>query len=86
MINNVSENIINKIVEDIKTDRCFKSITELWISSDPYKHRLMRIYGVDEFYITGKATVNEHCPTHEISCIVSSLVLDIKTSKILEII
>ena len=43
-------------VKDIKTDRCFKSITELWLSSDPYKHRLMRIYGVDEFYITGKAT------------------------------
>ena len=43
-------------VEDIRGDRRFKSITELWIASDPYKHRLMRISGVDEYYITGEAT------------------------------
>lgn len=43
-------------VDDIKLDRRFKNITELWIASDPYKHRLMRISGVDEYYITGNAT------------------------------
>ena len=43
-------------VADIKSDKRFKSITELWIASDPYKHRLMRISGVDERYITGDAT------------------------------
>lgn len=43
-------------VDDIKRDRRFENITELWIASDPYKHRLMRISGVDEHYITGNAT------------------------------
>ena len=42
--------------EDIKADRRFNNITELWIASDPYKHRLMRISGVDEHYITGNAS------------------------------
>jgi len=41
---------------DIKSDRKFNDITELWIASDPYKHRAMRILGVEEFYITGKAS------------------------------
>lgn len=41
---------------DVKCNRRFKSITELWIASDPYKHRLMRISGVDERYITGDST------------------------------
>ena len=43
-------------VDDIMRDRRFENITELWIASDPYKHRLMRISGVDEYYITGNAT------------------------------
>lgn len=34
----------------------FENITKMWISSDPYKHRLMRICGVEEKYITGEAT------------------------------
>lgn len=42
--------------KDISSDKRFKNITELWISSDPYKHRLMRISGVDERFITGDAT------------------------------
>jgi len=42
-------------VLDLQDDRMFSDITELWIASDPYKHRAMRILGVDEFYITGKA-------------------------------
>ena len=43
-------------LQDIQSDRVFKDITELWIASDPYKHRAMRILGVDEYYITGKAS------------------------------
>ena len=41
---------------DIISNRKFSNITELWIAPDPYKHRLMRIKGVDEKYITGDAT------------------------------
>ncbi len=41
---------------DIVNNRKFANITELWIAPDPYKHRLMRIKGVDEKYITGDAT------------------------------
>ena len=43
-------------VADIAEDRKFKNLTELWLASDPYKHRLMRICGVPEHYITGAAT------------------------------
>lgn len=42
-------------VEDLKKDRKFQNITELWIRPDPYKHRAMRILGVPEFFITGEA-------------------------------
>ena len=41
--------------EDLKNDRRFENITQLWITPDPYKHRLMRISGVQEKYITGDA-------------------------------
>ncbi len=37
-------------------DRSFVDLTELWIASDPYKHRAMRIAGVPEGLITGTAT------------------------------
>ena len=40
---------------DIRGDRRFADMTELWLMSDPYKHRLMRICGVEERYITGDA-------------------------------
>lgn len=42
-------------VSDIAEDKVFGSITELWLSPDPYKHRAMRILGVPEKYITGDA-------------------------------
>ena len=42
-------------VADIAHDRRYENITELWLASDPYKHRLMRICGVPEAYITGDA-------------------------------
>ena len=40
---------------DISAGKRFSDIYELWIKSDPYKHRLMRIMGVPERYITGDA-------------------------------
>ena len=46
-------------VNDIARDRQFEDLTELWLTPDPYKHRLMRICGVPEHYITGSATSYE---------------------------
>ena len=40
---------------DIAADRRYENLTELWLTPDPYKHRLMRICGVDECFITGNA-------------------------------
>lgn len=42
-------------VSDIINDTVFDDITRLWIKNDPYKHRAMRICGVEERYITGDA-------------------------------
>ena len=42
-------------VADIKTDKKYENIVDLWLNPDPYKHRLMRICGVDEHFITGSA-------------------------------
>ena len=41
--------------KEIWEDKHFQNITELWLSGDHYKWRLMRSNGVDEFYITGNA-------------------------------
>ena len=41
--------------KEIYEDKRFKNITELWLSGDHYKWRLMRSNGVDEYYITGNA-------------------------------
>ena len=43
-------------VKDIAKNRNFGDLTELWIAADPYKHRAMRICGIDEAFITGKAS------------------------------
>lgn len=43
-------------VAEIASDRQYANLCELWLASDPYKHRLMRICGVDEHFITGNAT------------------------------
>jgi glucuronate isomerase len=43
-------------VADIKADRKYDDIVSLWLTPDPYKHRLMRICGVDEHFITGEAS------------------------------
>ena len=42
-------------VKDIQQNRRFRTITELWVASDPYKHRAMRICGEKEGLITGDA-------------------------------
>jgi len=43
-------------VEEIADDRCFHSITELWLGHDHYKWRAMRWCGVEEHFITGNAS------------------------------
>lgn len=43
----------------IELDTSFNDIGELWLSGDHYKWRAMRLCGVDEFYITGKANYEE---------------------------
>ena len=42
-------------VKDLHQNRRFRTVTELWVSSDPYKHRAMRICGEKEQLITGNA-------------------------------
>ena len=42
--------------KEIYEDKTFKNITELWLSGDHYKWRLMRSAGVEEKYITGDAS------------------------------
>ena len=44
---------------DLASDRRFENIAQLWITSDPYKHRAMRIAGVPEHSITGDASHRE---------------------------
>lgn len=46
-------------VIDIAANRRFDNIAELWLLSDPYKHRAMRICGVEERLITGSADPKE---------------------------
>ena len=46
-------------VADVANDRRYGNLTELWLAPDPYKHRLMRICGVEEHYITGDASPYE---------------------------
>lgn len=45
--------------KDIAEDRIFKNISEVWIHGDHYKWRAMRTFGIDEKYITGKASDKE---------------------------
>ena len=46
-------------VKDLIENRKFADIAELWVISDPYKHRAMRICGVPEKLITGNASNRE---------------------------
>ncbi len=44
---------------EIAEDKQFENITQLWLSADHYKWRLMRSAGVEEKYITGVASDKE---------------------------
>ena len=44
---------------DISENKRFLNVYDLWIAPDPYKHRAMRMCGVDEYYITGAAEKEE---------------------------
>ncbi|MBR2019486.1 MAG: glucuronate isomerase [Clostridia bacterium] len=46
-------------VADIAENRRYENLTELWLAPDPYKHRLMRICGGAEHFITGDASPYE---------------------------
>lgn len=46
-------------VQELAGDKSYGNIAELWLLSDPYKHRAMRICGVPEHYITGQASAKE---------------------------
>ena len=45
--------------KEIAMDRTFDNITQVWLGGDHYKWRLMRAYGIDEYYITGNAPDRE---------------------------
>lgn len=42
--------------KEIYEDKCFENISQVWLSGDHYKWRLMRSNGVPEEYITGNAS------------------------------
>ena len=42
-------------IRDFAKEKSYRNIAELWLLSDPYKHRAMRSCGVAEKYITGNA-------------------------------
>ena len=44
---------------DLTGEKRYRNIAELWLVSDPYKHRAMRMCGVEEAYITGSAEDEE---------------------------
>ncbi|MBE5934547.1 MAG: glucuronate isomerase [Lachnospiraceae bacterium] len=45
--------------KEIYEDKHFDNITQVWLSGDHYKWRIMRSNGIDEKYITGDATDRE---------------------------
>ncbi len=45
--------------KEIFEDKHFENISQVWLSGDHYKWRLMRSNGVDEYYITGGASDRE---------------------------
>jgi len=44
---------------EIQMNKRFTDVYDLWIKPDPYKHRAMRMCGVEEHYITGIASNEE---------------------------
>lgn len=47
------------IPQEIAEDKKFTDLTQIWLSGDHYKWRLMRANGIDEKYITGDADPKE---------------------------
>ena len=45
--------------DEIAEDRQFENLARIWLGSDHYKWRAMRTNGVDERYVTGKASDRE---------------------------
>ncbi len=45
--------------KQILENKTFNDVFEIWLAGDHYKWRLMRNYGVNEEYITGKSTSNK---------------------------
>lgn len=45
--------------QEICENKRFGNIGEIWLAGDHYKWRLMRTYGIDEYYITGDAPWKE---------------------------
>lgn len=45
--------------KQILENKPFQDVFEIWLAGDHYKWRLMRNYGVNEEYITGKSTTNK---------------------------
>lgn len=43
----------------ILENKTFNDVFEIWLAGDHYKWRLMRNYGIDEEFITGKSTTNK---------------------------
>ena len=44
---------------ELASDRRFSDIGQLWVASDPYKHRAMRLHGENEAVISGHASTRE---------------------------
>lgn len=44
---------------EIAEDLPFQNLGQIWLEADHYKWRLMRSYGIDEYYVTGKADWHE---------------------------
>ncbi len=47
------------VPSELASDRRFDDIGQLWVVSDPYKHRAMRLHGESEDVITGSASSRE---------------------------
>ena len=47
------------VPSELASDRRFDDIGQLWVASDPYKHRAMRLHGECESVITGSASTRE---------------------------
>ncbi|MBQ7694568.1 MAG: glucuronate isomerase [Lentisphaeria bacterium] len=46
-------------LKELAENRPYPDLTALWVASDPYKHRAMRICGEKEFFITGDAAPHD---------------------------